>query len=74
MGHHQSSFDPPPEGSAKCSLDLRALHDSLVVQRLHATYCCTSELCSSVPGTLTTLYMLRSNKHILKTLMYNAAQ
>lgn len=34
-GGHQSSFDPPPEGSAKCSLDLRALLDSLVVQRLH---------------------------------------
>lgn len=35
MGGHQSSFDPPPEGSAKCSLDLRALLDSPVVQRLH---------------------------------------
>lgn len=35
MGGHQSSFDPPPEGSAKCSLDLRALLDSLMVQWLH---------------------------------------
>lgn len=35
MGGHQSSFDPPPEGSAKCSLDLGALLHSPVVQRLH---------------------------------------
>lgn len=35
MGGHQSSFNPPPEGSAKCSLDLRALPESPVVQRLH---------------------------------------
>ena len=35
MGGHQSSFDPPPEGSAKCSLDLRALLNSLAMQRLH---------------------------------------
>lgn len=28
---HQSSFGPPPEGTAKCSLDLRALLDSPAV-------------------------------------------
>lgn len=43
MGGHQSSFEPPPEGSAKCSLDLGARLDCPVVQRLHlsAVLICT---------------------------------
>lgn len=34
MSGHQSIVDPPPEGSAKCSLDLRALLTEHTVHQL----------------------------------------
>ncbi len=59
MGGHQSTFDPPPEGSTKCSLDLRAQSSAWLpggaAAASHPTYDFTSKLYFLVLSTLTTL-------------------